>query len=192
MEKKRCVWAEGVEEIYVKYHDEEWGVPVYDDDKLFEMLLLESFQAGLSWITILKKRENFRRAFDGFDVKKIAHYDEVKCAQLKEDAGIIRNGLKIKAMVRNAQIFMDIQKEYGSFSTYLWHFSNGEIILFDETKPTHSPLSDTISADLYKRGMRFVGSVIIYAYLQAVGVINDHELDCFLVHKDKGSDMGEL
>ncbi|MGX8834277.1 DNA-3-methyladenine glycosylase I [Amedibacillus sp. YH-ame6] len=183
MEKKRCCWAEHVEEVYINYHDQEWGVPVHDDHKLFEMLLLESFQAGLSWITILKKRENFREAFDHFDVHKVATYDENKIQELKGNAGIIRNGLKIKAAIKNAQIFIDIQKEYGSFSNYLWHFTDYNVILGGEEMVTHSPLSDMISKDLYDRGMRFVGTVIIYSYLQAVGVINDHEKACYLYHK---------
>lgn len=180
MEKKRCCWAEGVEAIYVRYHDEEWGVPVHDDHKLFEMLLLESFQAGLSWITILKKREHFRAAFDHFDVEKVAAYKEDKIEELLNDKGIIRNRLKIKAAIKNAQIFMQIQKEYGSFDAYLWHFTNNQIIPRSDPMPVSTPLSDTISSDLYQRGMRFVGTVIIYSYLQAVGVINDHEKDCFL------------
>ena len=179
-EKKRCDWAENVEEIYVRYHDEEWGKPVYDDTKLFEMLLLESFQAGLSWITILKKRENFREAFDNFDVHKVAAYTEEKIEQLMQNKGIIRNRLKIKAAIKNAQVFMDIQKEYGSFSTYLWRFSDHKVIPPTDPIPVSSPLSDKISEDLYKRGMRFVGTIIIYSYLQAIGVINDHEEGCFL------------
>ena len=180
MEKIRCRWAQNVEDIYITYHDEEWGVPVYDDHKLFEMLLLESFQAGLSWITILKKRKNFEKAFDHFDVHKVANYQEDKCEELRNNPDIIRNRLKIKAAVKNAQIFLQIQEEYGSFSTYIWHFTNGKIIPASEEMRTHSPLSDAISKDLYDRGMRFVGTVIIYSYLQAIGVINDHEPDCYL------------
>lgn len=179
MEKKRCFWATDVPEIYIKYHDEEWGRPVYDDHKLFEMLVLESFQAGLSWLTILKKRENFRAAFDSFDVVKVANYKEDKIEELKQDTGIIRNRLKIKATIRNAQIFMDIQKEYGSFSAYLWGFTDGKVVCNNDEMPVSTPLSDEISKDLYQRGMRFVGTVIIYSFLQAVGVINDHEKECF-------------
>lgn len=180
MDKKRCFWADDAEDIYKKYHDEEWGIPVYDDHKLFEMLLLESFQAGLSWITILKKRENFRAAFDNFDVEKVAAYDETKIEELRSNKGIIRNRLKIKAAVKNAQIFMGIQKEYGSFSTYLWNYTDGKVIKCHGDMPTHTSLSDTISKDLYDRGMRFAGTVIIYSFLQATGVVNDHEKGCFL------------
>lgn len=181
MEKKRCSWAENVPEIYVRYHDEEWGRAVHDDHKLFEMLLLESFQAGLSWITILKKRKAFQEAFDDFDVAKVAYYNEDKQAELMQNTGIIRNRLKIKAAVKNAEIFQQIQREYGSFSAYLWGFTKGKVIFRTQKElATHTPLSDEISADLYKRGMRFVGSVIIYSYLQAVGVVNDHDPDCFL------------
>lgn len=179
MEKKRCHWVKD-DELYSKYHDEEWGRATYDDSKLFEMLLLESFQAGLSWLTILKKRESFRKAFDQFDVQKVACYDEEKKEALRLDAGIIRNRLKIKASVRNAQIFIEIQKEYGSFSNYLWHFTNGLVIPASDPVPVHTPLSDQIASDLQKRGMRFVGTTIIYSYLQAVGVVNDHEKGCFL------------
>lgn len=179
----RCSWAEQAPEVYVRYHDEEWGIPVYDDNKLYEMLLLESFQAGLSWLTILKKREAFKVAFDNFDVHKVAAYQEDKIAELKMNEGIIRNRLKIKAAVKNAQIFIAIQKEFGSFSQYLWQFTNHHIILTkgDEQIIT-TPLADEISKDLKKRGMQFVGSVIIYSYLQAVGVVNDHSRTCFKYH----------
>ncbi|MEO2188377.1 DNA-3-methyladenine glycosylase I [[Clostridium] innocuum] len=186
MEKKRCFWAENVPEIYVRYHDEEWGREVHDDHKLFEMLLLESFQAGLSWLTILKKREAFREAFDAFDVAKVAGYTEEKQKELMQNPGIIRNRLKIRAAVKNAVIFQQIQREYGSFSAYLWGFTKGKVIYRTQKElPTHTALSDEISADLYKRGMRFVGSVIIYSYLQAVGIVNDHEPDCFLHSSSK-------
>lgn len=180
-EKKRCCWAENVDDIYVRYHDEEWGRPVYDDHKLFEMLVLESFQAGLSWITILKKRENFRRAFDNFDVDMIMHYDEAKVASLMQDKGIIRNQLKILAAISNAKIFRSLQEEYGSFHEYLWQYTNHQIIIRQsEDMPTHTALSDQIAADLKARGMKFFGTVIVYSYLQAVGVVNDHEPKCFL------------
>ena len=181
MEKNRCCWTNGVEDIYIKYHDEEWGVPVHDDHKLFEMLLLESFQAGLSWITILKKRENFRKAFDNFDVDKIAQYDEKKKETLRQDAGIIRNRLKIDAAVSNALIFKEIQKEYGSFDRYLWGYTNNKII-YGKEMVTHSELSDQIALDLKKRGGKFLGTVIIYSFLQATGVVNDHERTCFKYH----------
>ena len=176
---KRCSWAENADEIYVRYHNEEWGVPVYEDAKLFEMLILESFQAGLSWITILKKRENFRNALDQFDILKIVQYDDAKIEELMQNKGIVRNRLKIKATINNAKIFLDIQKEYGSFSAYIWHFTNHEIIYGNGTL-TRNELSDTISKDLSKRGMKFVGSVIIYAYLQAIGIIYDHHETCFM------------
>lgn len=175
----RCHWVNMNNPLYIKYHDEEWGVPSYEDNYLFEMLLLESFQAGLSWECILNKREFFRKAFDNFDYKKIARYDEKKIEELKNNKDIIRNKLKIKASINNAKIFMDIQKEYESFSKYIWHFTNNKIIknTGDEIRTTSS-LSDKISKDLQKRGMKFVGSTIIYSYLQAIGIINDHENNC--------------
>lgn len=177
---ERCSWVDEKSELYIRYHDEEWGVPVYDDEKLFEMLLLECFQAGLSWITILKKREAFYRAFDGFDRAKIAGYGEEKVEALMQDAGIIRNRGKITAAIKNAAVFGEIQKEYGSFSTYLWGFTGGKIIRNqDDAVRTTTELSDRVSKDLKKRGMRFVGSVTIYSYLQAVGVVDDHEKKCW-------------
>lgn len=179
--KDRCCWANPKNQLYIDYHDKEWGVPVYDDYKLFEMLILESFQAGLSWECVLNKREAFREAFDGFDVYKISAYDENKQAQLKENEKIIRNQRKILAAVTNAQIFLKIQEEYGSFSNYLWQFTENEVIY--ETGKTSSELSDKISKDLKKRGMKFVGTTIIYSYLQAVGVIYSHEKGCFLWKK---------
>ena len=173
----RCKWAMNVNEIYTKYHDEEWGEPVYDDQKLYEMLILESFQAGLSWSCILNKRENFRKAFDNFDMNKIINYDEAKIQELQNNEGIIRNKLKIKATINNSKIFKEIQKEYGSFDKYIWSFTNNETIYeFDKVS---SELSDLISRDLKKRGMTFVGTIIIYSYLQAVGIINSHESQCF-------------
>ena len=179
-EKKRCFWVDLSSPVYIEYHDNEWGIPVYDDEKLYEMFLLETFQAGLSWITILKKREFFREAFDGFDVKKIAAYGTEKVEDLMQNPKIIRNRGKITAAVQNAAIFMDIQKEYGSFSRYLWGFTDGKIIINQaDTIPVKSELSDRISKDLKKRGMRYVGSVTIYSYLQAVGVVNDHDKNCF-------------
>lgn len=173
----RCKWAMNVNEIYTKYHDEDWGEPVHDDQRLYEMLILESFQAGLSWSCILNKRENFRKAFDNFDIDKIINYDEIKIQELQNNAGIIRNKLKIKATINNSKIFKEIQKEYGSFDKYIWSFTNNETIYeFDKIS---SELSDTISRDLKKRGMTFVGTIIIYSYLQAVGIINSHESQCF-------------
>ena len=176
---KRCSWVNENNELYIKYHDEEWAVPSYDDKYLFEMLLLESFQAGLSWECILNKRESFRKAFDNFDYKKIAKYKEDKINELLNNKEIIRNKLKINAAINNAKIFMEIQKEYKTFSNYIWSFTNNKIIKNknDIFTPT-SDLSDKISKDLKKRGMKFVGSTIIYSYLQAIGVINDHETTC--------------
>nr|WP_231483694.1 DNA-3-methyladenine glycosylase I [Methanobrevibacter sp. YE315] len=165
------------EETYIKYHDNEWGIPTHDDKELFEMLVLESFQAGLSWITILKKRENFRDAFDGFDVEKVANYDDVKVEELRSNEGIIRHKGKITSAINNANVFIEIQKEFGSFDKYIWGFTDGEIIK-GEFK-TESELSKDISKDLKKRGMRFVGPTIIYSYLESIGIINNHEPNCF-------------
>lgn len=182
MRKQRCGWCEG-DPLYEAYHDLEWGVPVYDDETLFEFLILETFQAGLSWITILRKRENFRRAFDDFDYKKIASYDQNKIDALLLDAGIVRNKLKIRATITNAQSFMNIQDEFGSFSKYIWAFTDGKPIknsLTDYRKgPANTPLSDAISKDLKKRGFKFVGTTVIYAHMQATGMVNDHEVTCF-------------
>ena len=177
MTKKRCEWVEGKEEIYLKYHDEEWGVPKYDDDILFEMLILELFQAGLSWITILKKREAFKEAFDNFDIDKIMKYDENKVNELLENENIIRNKLKINATVNNAQVFREIQKEYGSFSKYIWSHTEGKIIKAEYK--TKSELSTKISKDLKKKGMKFVGPTIIYSYLESIGIIDNHTKECF-------------
>ena len=178
---KRCKWVDEKSEIYIKYHDTEWGVPSYDDAYLFEMLMLESFQAGLSWITILNKRENFREAFDQFDYKKIRQYNDDKINELMNNKGIIRNKLKIHAAINNAKIFMNIQKEFNTFSNYIWKFTDYKIIKNEnDIMNTTSSLSDEISKDLRRRGMKFVGSTIIYSYLQAIGIVNDHEKDCFL------------
>ncbi len=175
----RCKWVNMDNPLYIKYHDEEWGVASHDDNYLFEMLILESFQAGLSWECILNKRENFRKAFDNFNYNKIVKYDDNKINELMNDKGIIRNRLKIKSTINNAKIFIDIRKEYGSFDKYLWSFTNNKVIKNkDDIFNTTSNLSDRVSKDLYKRGMRFVGSTIIYSYLQAVGIIDDHELKC--------------
>ena len=179
--KCRCRWANPKNDRYIRYHDEEWGVPVYDDHKLFEMLILEGFQAGLSWECVLNKQQAFEEAFDGFDLDKICEYKEEKLLELQNNPGIIRNKLKIKAAVKNAMIFREIQKEYGSFAEYLWKWTKGQVIY--ENDKTTSELSDAISADLKKRGMTFVGSTIIYSYLQAVGVIYSHEPGCYLEKK---------
>ncbi|MGB5821865.1 MAG: DNA-3-methyladenine glycosylase I [Saonia sp.] len=182
MEKHKCGWCIG-DDLYEAYHDLEWGVPVKDDATLFEFLILETFQAGLSWITILRKRENFRKAFDNFEYTKIASYDESKIEALLQDEGIIRNKLKVRATVTNAQAFLNVQREFGSFSDYIWGFVDGKPIknIFTSYKnaPANTPLSDTISKDLKKRGFKFVGSTVIYAHMQATGMVNDHELNCF-------------
>ena len=177
----RCSWVNMKNPLYVQYHDSEWGVPLHDDRRLFEMLILEGFQAGLTWECILNKRENFRCAFDGFDPEIISRYDDIKCAELLNDEGIIRNRLKIRAAVTNADVFCQIQKEWGSFSDYLWHWTEGKVIF--EQGLASSDLSDRMSSDLKKRGMKFVGTTIIYAYMQAVGVICSHEEGCFLEHR---------
>jgi DNA-3-methyladenine glycosylase I len=177
---KRCFWVDENSPIYVKYHDEEWGKPKYDDRELFELLILESFQAGLSWLTVLKKREAFRVAFDNFNVKKVANYNEQKVAQLLENADIIRSKSKIQSAINNAKIFMEIQKEYGSFAEYIWGFTDKKIIKRkSKNLQISTPLSDKISKDLKKRGMKYVGTVIIYSYLQAIGIVNDHDKYCF-------------
>lgn len=177
---KRCFWVDEKSEIYIKYHDEEWGVPKYDDRELLELLILESFQAGLSWLTVLKKREAFRQEFDNFDINKIVTYDKYKIAKMLNNPSIIRSRSKIVSAINNARIFQQIQKEYGSFSNYIWHFTNGQIIKNKTGKIiVSSPLSDTISKDLKKRGMKYVGTIIIYSYLQAIGVVNDHDKECF-------------
>lgn len=182
MKKQRCWWC-GDDPLYIAYHDTEWGVPVKDDAALFEFLILETFQAGLSWITVLRKRENFRKAFDSFDYKKIANYDQEKIDSLLQDAGIIRNKLKIRATITNARAFMEIQKEFGSFSKYIWGFVNHEPIKnalrSKENVPANTALSDTLSKDLKKRGFKFVGTTVIYAHMQATGMVNDHLVDCF-------------
>ncbi|MBI9042621.1 DNA-3-methyladenine glycosylase I [Lutibacter sp.] len=182
MEKKRCNWC-GTDPLYMEYHDKEWGVPVYDDKKLFEFLILETFQAGLSWITILRKRENFRAALDNFDFRKISKYNETKSEELLQNAGIIRNKLKIKATISNALAFIQIQEEFGSFSTYIWSFVNNVPIKNEWNNmsdvPATTKISDIISKDLKKRGFKFVGSTVIYAHMQATGMVNDHIKDCF-------------
>ncbi|WP_414000045.1 DNA-3-methyladenine glycosylase I [Flavobacterium sp. W1B] len=184
--KTRCGWCLS-SDLYKEYHDLEWGIPVYDDTTLFEFLILETFQAGLSWITILNKRENFRKAFDQFDYKKIAQYPEDKIEELLQDAGIIRNKLKVRSAVTNAQAFMKIQDEFGSFSKYIWEFTDGKpLINHPKTMkdvPATTPLSDTISKDLKKRGFKFVGSTVIYAHMQATGMVNDHVEDCWTREK---------
>ena len=185
--KKRCRWVNPENELYTQYHDLEWGVPVHDDRKLFEMLMLEGAQAGLSWETVLKKRENYRKAFFSFDVRKVASLSEADEAALLQNEGIIRNRLKIKSAKLNALAFIEIQKEFGSFDSYIWKYVGGKAIDKKHAGldgfPTKDGLSDEISKDLKKRGMKFVGSTIIYAYMQAVGLINAHTTDCYR-HKE--------
>ena len=174
----RCGWVHLKNPLYVRYHDREWGVPLHEDGRLFELLLLECFQAGLSWECILNKRENFRAAFDGFDPEKISRYGAPETARLLADAGIIRNRRKIAAAVTNSRVFLEIQREYGSFDAYIWHFTEGKTLRESYEIRTTSPLSDRVSADLRKRGMGFVGSTVIYSYLQAIGVLNGHSAAC--------------
>lgn len=178
----RCKWVSN-DELYQSYHDREWGVPVHDDRQLFEAVVLDAFQAGLSWLIVLRKRENFRKAFHNFDARKIARYDEKKVAMLLQDAGIIRNGLKIRATITNAQAFLKVQKEFGSFDKYIWQFVGGKPKInkwkHHDRLPAKSKESDAMSADLKSRGFKFVGSTICYAFMQAVGMIHDHTTDCF-------------
>ena len=182
MNVKRCAWP-GDDPVYQRYHDREWGVPLHDDRKLFEFLVLEGAQAGLSWITILKKRPNYRRAFDKFDFKKVARYREAKIRELLNDAGIVRNRLKIRSAVQNARAFIEVRKEFGTFDNYIWDFVDGKPIQnrWKSMKelPAKTELSDLISKDLKKRGFSFVGSTIVYSHMQATGMVNDHMVGCF-------------
>ena len=179
---KRCAWVTS-EPLYIEYHDQDWGVPVYDDRLLFEMLCLEGAQAGLSWWTILQKRENYRKAFANFDAKKIVKFSEEKLEALREDKGIVRNKLKIQSVVTNAKAFLKIQEQHGSFSEYIWSFVNHKPIVNEwktkEEVPVTNEISEKMSKQLKKDGFKFVGSTICYSYMQAVGMINDHTLDCF-------------
>ena len=183
----RCPWVDLSKPDYVEYHDKEWGVPVHDDKTLFEFLTLEAAQAGLSWYTVLRKRENYRKAFDKFDVKKIAKYGDKKIEELMADAGIIRNRAKILAAINNAQKFLEVQKEFETFDAYIWKFVNGKTIVYmpkamKDFRAT-SPESDAMSKDMIKRGFKFVGSTILYAHMQATGMVNDHSMDCFRKRK---------
>ncbi len=188
--KRRCSWC-GNDPLYVQYHDEEWGVPVHDDIKHFELLVLEGAQAGLSWITVLRKRENYRLAFDGFDPVKVAAYNETGISELLQNPGIIRNNLKIRSAVSNAQAFLNIRKELGSFDKYIWHFTGGKSINNSFSKlsdlPSSTSVSDAMSKDLKKRGFKFCGSTICYAYMQSAGMVNDHLTDCFRYMEIKNS-----
>ena len=180
--RTRCAWV-GDDPLYMAYHDEEWGVPAHDDRILFEFLILEGAQAGLSWITILKKRENYRRAFDGFDPRKIARYDDAKVRTLLADPGIVRNRLKVAATIQNAKAFLAVQKEFGGFDAYVWQFVGGEAKQnrwkTTAEAPAKTPESDALSKDLLQRGFKFVGPTICYAFMQAIGMVNDHTVDCF-------------
>ena len=184
--KRRCAWV-GEDPLYIRYHDTEWGVPVHEDRRLFEFLILEGFQAGLSWLTILRKRPNFKKAFSGFDPKKVARYTPTRMKRLMNDAGIVRNRMKIEAAVGNARAFLKIQTEFGSFAAYSWKFIGGRPIVNRRKRlkdvPATTPESDALSKDLKDRGFRFVGSTIIYAHMQAVGMVNDHTTDCFRYKK---------
>jgi len=190
-EKVRCAWAAHGSPLDRAYHDREWGVPVHDDRKLFEFLVLEGAQAGLSWSTILKKRENYRRAFGGFDPRKVARYDAAKARALMRDPGIVRNRLKIRSTIDNARAFLAVQKEFGSFDVYVWRFVGGRALQKRRRRlkdiPAHTPESDALSKDLKKRGFRFVGTTICYAFMQAVGMADDHTVDCFRYRKPKKS-----
>jgi len=176
---KRCRWATDTTELMTRYHDEEWGVPVHDDRTLFEFLILEGAQAGLSWSTILNKRENYRKAFDGFDAAKIARYGARETARLMKNEGIVRNRLKIAAAIQNAKAFLAVQKEFGSFDAYIWQFVRDPKPRKSAKMPSRTPESDAMSKDLQHRGFKFVGSTICYAFMQAVGLVNDHERGCF-------------
>ena len=185
-EKSRCAWT-GNDPLYIRYHDNEWGVPVHDDRTLFEFLVLEGAQAGLSWLTVLRKRDNYREAFDNFDVRRVAEYGEEKVEELLGNAGIIRNRLKVRSAIRNAQAFLEVQQEFGSFYSYSWEFVGGKPLKnawrsMDKI-PATSRESDLFSKDLKKRGFTFVGSTIMYAHMQATGMVNDHVVDCFRYHE---------
>lgn len=178
---QRCHWV-NADPIYIDYHDHEWGIPLHDDDKLFEFLILEGFQAGLSWITVLKKRDNFRKAFDNFKALKIVKYDEQKIEELMQDSGIIRNRLKIQGTITNAKLFLEIQQEFDSFAQYIWQFTSGQTIVNQWNNASQVPastlISDAMSKDLKKRGFKFIGSTICYAFMQATGMVNDHLINC--------------
>ncbi len=186
MDKIRCVWCNLKNPKYVEYHDKEWGVPIYDDKKLYELFILECFQAGLSWECILNKRDYFRMAYDNFDIDKIINYDDVKISELLNNQNIIRNKLKVLASITNSRVVKEIQKNYGSFSNYIWSFTDYKIIQEEIEGQTTSELSDRISKDMKKRGMKFVGSVTIYSFLQAAGIINAHSKECWLYKNEQG------
>ena len=189
-ETTRCPWA-GSEQIYIDYHDKEWGIPLHDDQRLFEMLILEGMQAGLSWITVLKKREAFRKAFDNFDPEKVAEYDDKKLAELMENPALIRNRAKISAAVTNARAFLAVQEEFGSFDKFIWSYVDNTPIVNAPVNmsdvPANTPLSDKINKDLKKRGFKFVGTTIVYSFMQAVGMVDDHLTDCFCHTKNRSN-----
>ena len=180
LNRKRCFWCNLKNPLYIAYHDNEWGVPCHDEHQLYELFILETFQAGLSWECILNKRENFRKAFDGFDIDKVCAYGDEKLAELMQNQGIIRNKAKLTACIGNSRVYRDIINAFGSFDAYIQHFTGGKTIREPDVSITTSPLSDALSNDLKKRGMRFVGSTTMYAFLQAIGVINSHTEECFL------------
>ena len=186
----RCRWCNLKNPVYIEYHDREWGIPEYRDEILFELLILESFQAGLSWECVLNKRAHFREAFDGFALETVCGYDEEKVTELLQNMNLIRNRLKVNAAINNAKIFQKIKEEYGSFSKYIWGFTDGKVVY--EVDKTSSELSDRVSEDLKKRGMKFVGTTIIYSYLQAIGVIYSHEKECFLYKEKVGDSLFSL
>lgn len=187
--KVRCEWVNGGNELYYEYHDDEWGVPIHDDRMLFEFLILEGAQAGLSWATVLNKREGYRKAFDNFDLKKVSKYDQTKIDALLQNPEIIRNKLKVNATVVNAGLILDMQKEFGSFDAYIWQFVGGKTIQNKwqdmSEVPVSTPESDAMSKDLKKRGFKFIGTTICYAFMQATGMVNDHSMDCFCFDKNK-------
>lgn len=188
--KTRCGWVPNDNDLYIEYHDDEWGIPVYEDRQLFEMLILEGAQAGLSWITVLNKRDNYRKAFDQFDPEKIARYSNTRIEKLLANPGIVRNRLKVNATVTNAQVYLNVKESYGSFQEYIWQFVDGEPIVNQwaslQEVPTSTPESDAMSKQLKKDGFKFVGSTICYAFMQAVGMVNDHTTDCFRYHELTG------
>lgn len=188
MDKRRCLWVETAGKEYLTYHDESWGRPTHDEKTLCGLFIVELFQAGLSWLLLLRKFENFRRAFDGFDVEKIASYGDDKIEELMQDKGIVRNRAKIEAAVNNCKIILNIRKEFGSFSEYLWHFTEGKSII-EPVSVTRDPLSDDIAKDLKSRGMRFCGSVTIFSFLQGVGIIYSHSPECFCYKRDRADEF---
>jgi DNA-3-methyladenine glycosylase I len=190
----RCAWVPVTDGLYTTYHDTEWGVPVFEDNKIFEFLVLESAQAGLSWITVLRKRENYRKAFAGFDPEKVSRFDEKRVEELLADSGIIRNKAKISATINNAKLFLEVQKEFGTFSKYIWGFTDGKPIINKWTDirslPAKTEVAEVMAKDMKKRGFKFLGPTVLYAHMQATGMVNDHTVDCFRYNLDKVSLKG--